>query len=631
MFSTIQHLLLICRHINRFSSSSSSSMKLGLAMKQLIDSKQYEKVLKLYAENCKSCNHFSIDMTLKACIKLNDDQHVKTIEKNLTKELLNNPFVQTSLLQFYIQRADIDQALNICSRIDKKSNYLYTVLFKGLIAHNKSENVLDLYDKMTIKPDDFTLTVIFNACTQLANERAKIIGNKLLNQILNKDLTNNVILLTSAINMLMNFGEVKDAERLFQLNKSKDTIIYGTMMKGYNNNDQPLRSLQLFQQMKNEKIKLDEIKFLLLINACSQIGILSICQQLVDQIPSHCFNNIQINTSLIDMWGKAGSVKNAQHIFESIKNPDIISYNTMINAYGLNFMGLEAVRLYERIPNHLHSEISYICVLNACSHSGLVHQAYQIFNQIPNKTERIITTMVDCLSRLFLFDEAQKLIDEYEKTNLPSVFMYMTILSGVRNHRNSVLSEKIYEKMKVLFPNEKDRMISGSILLGNIYNSLGDSNRAEEIRSNRRKNFGNELKPGLSWTEVNGEIVEFKAHDRSHPRSKEIYEELNKISSELIAYGHEYDATWITRSLREDETVESVLCGHSEKLAIALNFVARTNPALIQITENLRVCGDCHNATKLIAKIRKCQIIVRDSNCIHHFHTNGQCSCQDHF
>ncbi|CAF1668310.1 unnamed protein product, partial [Adineta ricciae] len=448
MFSTIQHLLLICRHINRFSSSSSPSMKLGLAMKQLIDSKQYEKVLNLYAENCKSCNHFSIDMTLKACIKLNDDQHVKTIEKNLTKELLNNPFVQTSLIQFYIQRADIDKALNICSKIDKKSNYLYTVLFKGLITHNKSENVLDLYDKMTIKPDDFTLTVIFNACAQLANERAKIIGNKLFNQILNKDLTNNVILLTSAINMLMNFGEVNDAERLFQLNKSKDTILYGTMMKGYNNNDQPLRSLQLFQQMKDEKIKLDEIKFILLINACSQIGILSICQQLVDQIPSHCFNNIQINTSLIDMWGKSGSVENAQHIFESIKKPDIISYNTMINAYGLNFMGLEAVRLYERIPNHLLSEISHICVLNACSHSGLVHQAYQIFNQIPNKTERIITTMVDCLSRLFLFDEAQKLIDEYEKTNLPSVFMYMTLLSRVRNHRNSVLSEKIYEKMK---------------------------------------------------------------------------------------------------------------------------------------------------------------------------------------
>ncbi|CAF5182210.1 unnamed protein product, partial [Rotaria magnacalcarata] len=76
---------------------------------------------------------------------------------------------------------------------------------------------------------------------------------------------------------------------------------------------------------------------------------------------------------------------------------------------------------------------------------------------------------------------------------------------------------------------------------------------------------------------------------------------------------------------------ESVLCGHSEKLAIAFNFIQHSRPSSMQITKNLRVCGDCHRATKLIAKIRQCDIIVRDANRIHHFHTNGQCSCQDHF
>ncbi|UJR34377.1 hypothetical protein I4U23_021785 [Adineta vaga] len=511
-----------------------------------------------------------------------------------------------------IQRGDIDKALNIFSTIDKKSIYLYTVIFKGLITNNKSDKVLDLYDKMTIKPNNFTLTVIFSACAQLANQRAMIIGKKLLKQTLKTDSTDN-IMLTSAINMLMAFGFVKDAETLFQLIKNKHTIVYGTMMKGYNNNNQPLKSLQLFQQMKNENVKLDEIKFLLLINSCSQIGILSICQHIVNQIPPHFFNNIQIGASLIDMW-ETGSIKNAQQIFQSIKNPDVVTYNAMINSFGLNLMGLEAVKLYETIPNNIRDEISHICVLNACSHSGLLHQAYQIFNQISNKTEKIVATMIDGLSRLFLFDEAQKLLDEYEKTNSPSVVMYTAILSGARNHRNSTLSEKIYDKMKVLFPDQKDDMVSSSILLSNIYNSLGDSQRAQDIRSNRINKFGKKVKPGLAWTEINDEIVEFRAHDQSHPRSKEIYEEAKKISSELIAYGYEYDSTWITRPLGEDETVESVLCGHSERLAIAFNFVVRSNPSMIQITKNLRVCGDCHEATKLIAKIRKCEIIVRDAN-----------------
>jgi len=65
------------------------------------------------------------------------------------------------------------------------------------------------------------------------------------------------------------------------------------------------------------------------------------------------------------------------------------------------------------------------------------------------------------------------------------------------------------------------------------------------------------------------------------------------MSKELIEHGHKYDASWITRVIHQDETVASVLCGHSEKLAIALNFVENPNTRRIQVTKNLRVCGDC--------------------------------------
>jgi len=68
---------------------------------------------------------------------------------------------------------------------------------------------------------------------------------------------------------------------------------------------------------------------------------------------------------------------------------------------------------------------------------------------------------------------------------------------------------------------------------------------------------------------------------------------MDKISKELDERGYQYDATWITRPLAEHETVASVLCGHSERLAIAYNFVVDPNVKEIQITKNLRVCGDC--------------------------------------
>jgi hypothetical protein len=65
------------------------------------------------------------------------------------------------------------------------------------------------------------------------------------------------------------------------------------------------------------------------------------------------------------------------------------------------------------------------------------------------------------------------------------------------------------------------------------------------------------------------------------------------MSKELIEHGHQYDSSWITRPLCGDETVASVLCGHSEKIAMALNFVENPNTSRIQLTKNLRICGDC--------------------------------------
>jgi len=81
------------------------------------------------------------------------------------------------------------------------------------------------------------------------------------------------------------------------------------------------------------------------------------------------------------------------------------------------------------------------------------------------------------------------------------------MLSGARNCRDSILSQKLYNRMKSLFPDRRENLISASILLCNTYSSLGEYEQAKDIRSNIIKQFGTKVKVGLSWTEVNGEIV----------------------------------------------------------------------------------------------------------------------------
>ncbi|CAF3140343.1 unnamed protein product [Rotaria socialis] len=413
-----------------------------------------------------------------------------------------------------VRSRDANNAYCLFSTITNKSNYIYATMLKGLISNNMPTKVLDLLDEMNIEPNQAILAVLFSACSRVANDRAMKIGRKLLDEM-PKNFVNGNYIQNSAINILIRFGDVRSARNLFHMIRKKNIITYGTTMNEYNINSEPLKSLKLFEEMKRNDINADAIVLIILIGACARLGMLSKCQSIVAQIPLHFYENQRIRNSLIDMWGKADSVKDAQKIFESIDKPDVITYTAMINSFGLNRMGSEAVDLYRKMPNNLHDEVSTICVLNTCSHSGLLNEAHSIFNEVSHRTEKNYY----CNGfRLFLFDEAQKLLEDYEKSNPPYSAMY------------------------------------------------SDHEEAENIRLNRIKE-------------------QFKAHDRSHSRSKEIYAEAERISSELIKHGHNYDSSWITRPLHENEKMESILCAHSERLAIAFNFIQETKPSFIQITK----------------------------------------------
>ncbi|CAF4107548.1 unnamed protein product, partial [Adineta steineri] len=588
----------------------------GAMMKGYTLNKMCDKALDLFEQIELNLSNISYSIIFNACAQLSNDR-AKEIGRRLLNEIpekfKENKYIQSSAMDMLIKFGDVKNAENLFQTIKKKDIVTYNAMLKGYTSNNMHDKVLDLFEQIELNLDDISYSIIFNACAQLSNDRAKQIGRRLLGDIPEKFKENNYIQ-SSAMDMLMQFGDIENAEVLFKMFKEKNIITYSAMMKGYNINNEPLKSLKLFEEMKKNDIKIDEILSVILIDTCAKIGIRSICESIVNQFPSYLYNNQYICNALISMWGKAGLVKTAQQIFESVDQPDVITYNAMINAYGKNRMGLEAVDLYRKMPNNLRNEISYICILNACSHSGLLDEAHSIFNEISHKTQQVITTMVDCLSRLFLFDEAKQLIEDYEKCNAPYSVMYMALLSGARNSRQSHLSKEIHKRMKLLFPNEKNLLISASVLLCNISSSLGHHEEAQAIRLDRIKELGDKVKAGLSWTEVNGEVVQFTAHDQSHPRSKEIYAEAQRISTELIKYGHVHDASWITRPLGEHETAESVLCSHSERLAIAFNFIEGRKPSFIQITKNLRVCGDCHQATKLIAKIRQVEIVMKHNN-----------------
>lgn len=81
----------------------------------------------------------------------------------------------------------------------------------------------------------------------------------------------------------------------------------------------------------------------------------------------------------------------------------------------------------------------------------------------------------------------------------------MALLSAARNQMNANLAEQTYDRINKVFPQSNDLFASASVLLANVYESIGDTDKASDIRIQLNKS-GIKRKIGLSWTVVNGQI-----------------------------------------------------------------------------------------------------------------------------
>ena len=146
----------------------------------------------------------------------------------------------------------------------------------------------------------------------------------------------------------------------------------------------------------------------------------------------------------------------------------------------------------------------------------------------------------------------------------------------------------------------------------------------------RMKENGIKKIPGQTWIEINGKIHTFLVDDNSHKQSNEIQQELKKLYNEMIESGYIPNTNFVTHRDMNEEEKEHQLCSYSKKLAIGLGLISTPRGTPLLITKNLRVCPDCHSATKMISRLRKREITVRDANRFHHF-KNGTCSCNDYW
>jgi pentatricopeptide repeat protein len=339
--------------------------------------------------------------------------------------------------------------------------------------------------------------------------------------------------------------------------------------------------------------------------------------------------DVVVGSALVDMYAKCGSIDEASNVFNKMPERNIVTWTVIIIGYAQHGYAQEVLKLFSQMqdtgmkPDH----VTFVGILSACSRAGLVNEGCNYFNSMSqdygvNPRPEHFACMVDLLGRAGHLTEAKDFIEKMPFE--PSISVWQSLLGACRIHGNMELGKYAAERLLELEPHDS----ATYVLLSNIYAA---ANRWDDVARVRKmmKDRGVKKEPGRSWTNVNNTVHEFISDDSSHPQAEEIYKMLQRLSNQMKDAGYVPNTDFVLHDI-EKEQKENSLSHHSEKLAIAFGLIKTPPGAPIRIMKNLRVCGDCHIATKFISKIVCREIIVRDATRFHHF-KNGLCSCGDYW
>lgn len=158
---------------------------------------------------------------------------------------------------------------------------------------------MDLFAQIE-KPDETLYKLYFSACAQLSNKQALVSGKRIFSQLTN-NYHKNVDLVNCVLTMFIKCDDIESSQSLFA-RMSRNLTSYRLMMKMYNMKDEPEKTMNLFEQMKQENIQPNDIIFSLLIDACSHIGDYSLCQAVISQMSPDLSADRWIQNGLVDMW-----------------------------------------------------------------------------------------------------------------------------------------------------------------------------------------------------------------------------------------------------------------------------------------------------------------------------------------
>jgi pentatricopeptide repeat protein len=633
----------------------------------------YDEALELFCQmqqEAMKVNAVTLTSVLPACARLGALQYAKEIHGCVILNAFESDvFVSNALIDIYAKCGRMNDACLVFEKMFQRDVVSWTVIIAGFVQNGNNDKALEFLLKMQLEgiiPNVISWTTMIDGCAQNGQcddamklfDLMQVAGVKpdavawntvisryaqsghcdeslrLLSQMQAAGIQPDVITWNALITGYAHNGHGDDALKLItqmQLAGVKsDVITWNGMIAGYARNGHGDEAVQLFSQMQLASVKPNSATISSVLPAFAFLAALQQGKEIHGYVTRNGFESeVFVRNALIDMYAKCGNLKAAKQVFIDTSQRDVVSWNAMIVGYALHGHGKDALQFFKQMQKEgiYPDRVTFIGVLSGCNHAGLVDEGRQYFDCMSGEYQ-IIPSMehyaciVDLLGRAGHLDEAHALINKMPFQ--PNATVWGSLLGACRIHRNVELGEHVAKHLFELEPENAGNYV----LMSNIYAAAARWVDAAQMRKMMKDREVKKL-PGCSWIHVNRRVHVFSVGGKLHSQMEEIIEMLKTLSLQMKKAGYVAKTSFVLHDVEEEEK-EHVLCGHSERLAIAFGLISTCPATTIRVIKNLRVCGDCHIATKFISKIVDREIIVRDSNRFHHF-KDGLCSCNDYW
>ncbi|GFP91587.1 pentatricopeptide repeat-containing protein at1g59720 mitochondrial [Phtheirospermum japonicum] len=565
--------------------------------------------------------------------------HLKQIHAQILRTAHHSPdstFSLYSRLLHFSSLQDLIYTSNLFNQIPNPNTFIYNTLIRSY-AHSRENKkqafVLfrELLKQEGLFPDKHTFPFVLKACAYLF---ASIEGKQAHAHILKRGFASDVYVNNSLIHFYASCGHSESAMKVFDKMPERSSVSWNAIIDALVQMGDFDQALRMFVEMKRS-FEPDGYTMQSVIAACAGLGALSIGMWAHAYILRNCEINdkfdVLVKNSLIEMYCKCGSLRMGRQVFQGMSRRDVNSWNTMI--LGLAVHG-EAEGVFEHFDQMVNGEkippnsITFVGILSACNHRGLVDEGRKYFNIMMNeyKIDPVLQhygCLIDLLARNGQINEALDIISKMPLK--PDDVIWRSLLDATCTKIEFLDFSK--KMANYLIAGQESATSGDYVLLSKIYAS---AYRWDEVGLIRKLMTikGVSKEPGCSSVEIDGFVHEFFAGDTTHPRTKEVYEFLDVIEERIKSAGYVRD---FSQAPLVDETEDSKgnsLKLHSERLAIAFGLLNSERGGAIRVFKNLRVCKDCHNFTKFVSKVFGVEIVMRDRLRFHCFR-NGLCSCMD--